>query len=43
MSGPMAVVLTAGKSTRMKSAFESVHPVCDRPMIEYVLTPRVPE
>ena len=35
---PVAVVLAAGKSTRMKSAVPKVlHPVCGRPMIEYVL------
>ncbi|WP_040593930.1 bifunctional UDP-N-acetylglucosamine diphosphorylase/glucosamine-1-phosphate N-acetyltransferase GlmU [Schlesneria paludicola] len=38
MSGPMAVVLAAGKSTRMKSALPKVlHQVCGRPMVEYVL------
>ena len=38
MSGPMAVILAAGKSTRMKSALPKVlHQVCGRPMIEYVL------
>ncbi len=38
MSGPMAIVLAAGKSTRMKSALPKVlHQVCGRPMIEYVL------
>ena len=35
---PVAVILAAGKSTRMKSAVPKVlHPVCGRPMIEYVL------
>jgi bifunctional UDP-N-acetylglucosamine pyrophosphorylase/glucosamine-1-phosphate N-acetyltransferase len=35
---PVAVVLAAGKSTRMKSALPKVvHEVCGRPMIEYVL------
>jgi bifunctional UDP-N-acetylglucosamine pyrophosphorylase/glucosamine-1-phosphate N-acetyltransferase len=35
---PVAVVLAAGKSTRMKSSVPKVlHPVCGRPMIEYVL------
>jgi bifunctional UDP-N-acetylglucosamine pyrophosphorylase/glucosamine-1-phosphate N-acetyltransferase len=35
---PVAVVLAAGKSTRMKSAVPKVlHPVCGRPMIEHVL------
>lgn len=34
----MAVVLAAGKSTRMKSVVPKVlHPVCGRPIIEYVL------
>ncbi len=38
MSGAMAVILAAGKSTRMKSALPKVlHNVCGRPMIEYVL------
>lgn len=38
MSSAMAVILAAGKSTRMKSALPKVlHPVCGRPMIEYVL------
>ena len=38
MSGSMAVILAAGKSTRMKSALPKVlHNVCGRPMIEYVL------
>lgn len=38
MSGPMAVILAAGKSTRMKSALPKVlHRICGRPMIEYVL------
>ena len=38
MSGAMAVILAAGKSTRMKSALPKVlHHVCGRPMIEYVL------
>jgi bifunctional UDP-N-acetylglucosamine pyrophosphorylase/glucosamine-1-phosphate N-acetyltransferase len=38
MSGAMAVILAAGKSTRMKSALPKVlHQVCGRPMIEYVL------
>lgn len=37
-SAPVAVVLAAGKSTRMKSALPKVlHEVCGRPMIEYVL------
>ena len=35
---PVAVILAAGKSTRMKSALPKVlHEVCGRPMIEYVL------
>lgn len=34
----MAVILAAGKSTRMRSALPKVlHPVCGRPMIDYVL------
>jgi bifunctional UDP-N-acetylglucosamine pyrophosphorylase/glucosamine-1-phosphate N-acetyltransferase len=38
MSGSMAIILAAGKSTRMKSALPKVlHNVCGRPMIEYVL------
>ena len=38
MDSPVAVVLAAGKSTRMKSACPKVlHEVCGRPMIEYVL------
>lgn len=38
MAGSMAVILAAGKSTRMKSALPKVlHQVCGRPMIEYVL------
>lgn len=38
MQAPVAVVLAAGKSTRMKSNVPKVlHPVCGRPMIEYVL------
>lgn len=38
MTGAMAVILAAGKSTRMKSALPKVlHQVCGRPMIEYVL------
>jgi len=37
-NGVLAVVLAAGKSTRMKSALPKVlHEVCGRPMIEYVL------
>lgn len=37
-SGTMAIVLAAGKSTRMKSVLPKVvHEVCGRPMIEYVL------
>ena len=33
-----AVVLAAGLGTRMKSALPKVlHPICGRPMIEYVL------
>lgn len=38
MAAPVAVVLAAGKSTRMKSTLPKVlHEVCGRPMIEYVL------
>lgn len=38
MSATVAVVLAAGRSTRMKSEIPKVlHPVCGRPMIEYVL------
>ena len=37
-TGSMAIILAAGKSTRMKSALPKVlHEVCGRPMIEYVL------
>jgi len=38
MNPPVAVILAAGKSTRMKSETPKVlHEVCGRPMIEYVL------
>lgn len=38
MNAPVAVILAAGKSTRMKSEIPKVlHEVCGRPMIEYVL------
>lgn len=38
MTSPVAVILAAGKSTRMKSETPKVlHPVCGRLMIEYVL------
>lgn len=38
MTAPVAVILAAGKSTRMKSQTPKVlHPVCGRLMIEYVL------
>ena len=38
MDAPVAVVLAAGKSTRMKSELPKVlHDVCGRPLIEYVL------
>ena len=38
MTAPIAVILAAGKSTRMKSETPKVlHPVCWRLMIEYVL------
>lgn len=37
-TGSVAVILAAGKSTRMKSALPKVlHEVCGRPMVEYVL------
>lgn len=37
-NGALAIILAAGKSTRMKSALPKVlHEVCGRPMIEYVL------
>ncbi len=38
MSGPVAIVLAAGRSTRMKSAVPKVlHEICGRKMIDYVL------
>lgn len=38
MTAPVAVILAAGKSTRMKSETPKVlHPVCGRLMIEYVM------
>lgn len=38
MTAPVAVILAAGKSTRMKSQTPKVlHPVCGRLMIEYVM------
>ncbi len=38
MTAPVAVILAAGKSTRMKSETPKVlHPVCGRMMIDYVL------
>jgi bifunctional UDP-N-acetylglucosamine pyrophosphorylase/glucosamine-1-phosphate N-acetyltransferase len=38
MNAPVAVILAAGKSTRMKSELPKVlHEVCGRPMIDYVL------
>lgn len=38
MSTPVAVILAAGKSTRMKSELPKIlHPVCGKPMIEHVL------
>ncbi|MDG1895855.1 MAG: NTP transferase domain-containing protein [Fuerstiella sp.] len=38
MSAPVAVILAAGRSTRMKSETPKVlHPVCGRMMIEYVM------
>src|SRR5580704_14004125 len=34
----LAIILAAGKSTRMKSALPKViHEVCGRPMVEYVI------
>ncbi|ODA29972.1 glycosyl transferase family 2 [Planctopirus hydrillae] len=37
MAAPLAIVLAAGKSTRMKSALPKVvHPLFGRPMVEYV-------
>ena len=38
-AGPaLAIILAAGKSTRMKSALPKViHEVCGRPMVEYVI------
>ena len=39
MTAPVAVILAAGKSTRMKSETPKVlHPVCGRMMIDYVLS-----
>lgn len=38
MSNRMAVILAAGKGTRMKSSLIKVlHPICGRPMVEHVL------
>jgi len=38
MNIPAAIVLAAGKGTRMKSDLPKVlFPVCGRPMVEYVL------
>jgi len=38
MDASVAIVLAAGKGTRMQSALPKVlHPVCGRPMIEFVL------
>ncbi|MFM9964935.1 MAG: NTP transferase domain-containing protein [Planctomycetaceae bacterium] len=38
MSDPVAIILAAGKGTRMKSELPKVmHSACGRPMIEYVL------
>ena len=38
MSDPVAIILAAGKGTRMKSELPKVmHPVCGRPMVEHVL------
>ncbi len=39
MTQPLAIVLAAGKGTRMKSDLPKVaHTICDKPMIEYVLS-----
>jgi bifunctional UDP-N-acetylglucosamine pyrophosphorylase/glucosamine-1-phosphate N-acetyltransferase len=38
MDAPVAVILAAGKSTRMQSELPKVlHEICGRPMIEYIL------
>ncbi len=38
MTAPVAVILAAGKSTRMKSETpKDLHPVCGRLMIDYVI------
>ena len=38
MTGPIAVVLAAGRSTRMESTIPKVlHPVCGPPLVDYVL------
>src|SRR5206468_248866 len=38
VSDPVAIILAAGKGTRMKSELPKVmHSVCGRPMIEFVL------
>lgn len=38
MSAPVAIILAAGKGTRMKSELPKVmHPACGRPMVEHVL------
>ena len=38
MTDPVAIVLAAGKSKRMQSELPKVlHPVCGRPLVEYVL------
>jgi bifunctional UDP-N-acetylglucosamine pyrophosphorylase/glucosamine-1-phosphate N-acetyltransferase len=38
VEAPVAIVLAAGKGTRMKSALPKVlHEICGRPMVEYVL------
>ena len=39
MQSPVAIILAAGKSTRMKSDLPKVlHPACGLPMIEHVLS-----
>ena len=38
MSNRMAIVLAAGKGTRMKSSlYKVLHPVCGLPMVEHVI------
>ena len=39
MTNTYAVVLAAGKGTRMKSSlYKVLHPVCGKPMVEHVVT-----